>query len=1400
LEKRRVVILAEAGSGKTTEFQLAESNLRKAGKAAFFVRIEDIADSDLISCLSDCSEQFDRWKTGTEDAWFFFDSIDEARVNRKNFSVALDRIRDGIGAGLSRARIILSCRVYEWRNAADRALIARKLPIPAESKLDPDGATDPEDVLVAPILAKSRGRRNNVSEDEKAEQPELEVVQLLPLDREERLVLAKHLGVVMPKDFETAVVRARLDVFTERPSDVIMLAEYWKQHGQFGAFPDMMNSLVAHKLRERDPIRTDNIALSSEEAMYGAERLAGALTLGKNFSLKTSNDDSTDAIDAFQVLPEWPAEKVAALLRRGVFAPASFGKIRFHHRDTQEFLTARWLSRLIENGQSRRAVWSLLFSTRYGVKLAVPSLEPVAAWLAHWHTDFLEGLLDHAPQALISHGDPTTLDLQTKSKILRSFIERTADGTVPNDSFDWRSLVAFADPDLSETVQTLWDKYHDGDIRLLLLRVIRDGRIDGCMEIARTQLENAACREVDRIVAAHAIVGCQDEAGLSKLHELIAVPSEIVTPSFSKSIAELLFPKSLSVDELFDVIERFGSSSARSVDGFADALEEFWQCCQNGAQRMNFIDRLSKLCLREPHVEDWKRVNKLHVDLADQSSKIAIDAVKQFGDQVDATAIVALLMVVERVERRQDTDDSPSLHDLINANENLKRALFWADVEEAQRNAAVQKPIKDFRQIGIGINAHWRFDAKDVPWLLRDAQGRSSAQDRLIAFTAAVRIAWEGGFQANDLELLRKVSAEVPDLADCLAQYRVIPSSEDRVISEQIERKCAERRAQRDQNNESNIEAWKLFRTRIVNAPESLSDSGRLQEMEGLSDLIALSRWLSLNRASRPLYEAVSDWKCLRAAFSNAVADAFLHGMKRVWRLHRAERPNRTEGGGVTTKWATLLCHAAVCLEVAEDPQWHVNLSSKDIQHAAEHLIFAEDYIPNWLDELLAARSSDVSEVLQQQFKHEWLSAAHNSTPLTSHFVYGSVGMSAVVAECFVGALYDSSENACTHCEVALYALQRAKIPSFLEDKLAQIADRWWRAALQADDSLSVKLASIGLRFLVDPTHAVRQMVHCLEALESSGDKAAICTALHAMFGDHADRTYAADGLAHAPVSEVETLIRVVYRVVNPMDDNVHEGSYTPDSRDHGERGRGTILSALLHRPGEDAFRATERLSQSLPEFGDTLWLKRQSLVKAAQDAELATFSEADIAKFSQNGTVSARTGDVLLEIVSGILEDVQLRFDTWDASSRELVNSISNEEGVQLWLSEQLRIESRGRFHVHREPIVLDKKEPDIIVSSTSGQCQVAIEIKHGGKRWSYAELKAALQNQLIGQYLQPSDRKHGLLFISHHKATRKWKHPADERLVQFPELVSLLSELVSNRPKNVRVVGLSTIKAAQK
>jgi hypothetical protein len=95
-----------------------------------------------------------------------------------------------------------------------------------------------------------------------------------------------------------------------------------------------------------------------------------------------ASDRAEGVLDPAEILSDWTEEERQTLLRRALFDPATYGRIRFHHRSVQEYLAACRLAALRKRGMSTKTLHRFLFAERYGVPLVIPSMQAIAAWLA----------------------------------------------------------------------------------------------------------------------------------------------------------------------------------------------------------------------------------------------------------------------------------------------------------------------------------------------------------------------------------------------------------------------------------------------------------------------------------------------------------------------------------------------------------------------------------------------------------------------------------------------------------------------------------------------------------------------------------------------------------------------------------------------------------------------------------------------------------------------------------------------------------------------------------------------------------------------------------------------------------------------------------------------------------
>ncbi len=293
----------------------------------------------------------------------------------------------------------------------------------------------------------------------------------------------------------------------------------------------------------------------------------------------------------------------------------------------------------------------------------------------------------------------------------------------------------------------------------------------------------------------------------------------------------------------------------------------------------------------------------------------------------------------------------------------------------------------------------------------------------------------------------------------------------------------------------------------------------------------------------------------------------------------------------------------------------------------------------------------------------------------------------------------------------------------------------------------------------------------------------------------------ASGALTAASTKSLEALLHLAYSHIRPKDDIVHEGTYSPGDRDNAQEARNASLSVLLDRPGADAYQAMQHLAND-PVFAlRSHRFHELARGKAERDTEPPAWTPAETVTFERQFTAPAKTGADLLRVVNGVLGDIAQNLTIGDFTSRALLERAKDEEEVQHWLAEQMNARAKGRFHAVREAEVAIRDKPDLIIASTSAPCQVAVEIKHGGKDWSARDLESALRTQLAEDYLKPENRRHGVLVITHHR-NRRWLRISDNKPISFADLIQWLSGIAPTITQNaagqivVKCVGINAWK----
>jgi hypothetical protein len=305
------------------------------------------------------------------------------------------------------------------------------------------------------------------------------------------------------------------------------------------------------------------------------------------------------------------------------------------------------------------------------------------------------------------------------------------------------------------------------------------------------------------------------------------------------------------------------------------------------------------------------------------------------------------------------------------------------------------------------------------------------------------------------------------------------------------------------------------------------------------------------------------------------------------------------------------------------------------------------------------------------------------------------------------------------------------------------------------------------------------------------------------LFGTH--HPLAAGALAGLPVTALSQLVLFAYQEIRPDQDNVHEGSYTPDDRDEAEHARNAILKALFDKEGPAAYEAMIRLARHRDIKARRIRFRELARRMGERDADVTAWQPAEVLSFERDKTLPVKSAPQLYKLVQALIKEIGSEFDNADASARALLETARDENAVQEWLAAEMKHRAKNRYHVSRESEVAEGNMPDILVSGIGALVEVAVEAKHGGKEWSTNSLEQSLRGQLAEDYLRPTTRRHGVFVVTNHR-NRGWTHPVTRKHLSFAEMIDYLYGIAATLRRNsvgeiaVTVIGIDALKKPRK
>lgn len=1360
LRSKRVLIISEAGAGKTYECRAQAQLLWGRGEPAFFVELASLASQQLRDLLDNDEEtRLDAWRSAQSDtATFFLDSIDELKLSLGSFKQALQNLKKAIDGKLGQARIIITTRPIP----IDENLVREILPVP-----EPPPPDSREESFAN--LAMGHAPRNPTRDG--VEVSDWRRVALMPLSEKQIDEFALIQGIEQPKALLTELKRRDALKFARRPQDLIELCADWKVHRRIRAHAEQVRENVRVKLLPSDD-RREPAELSPEKALEGASRLALAMLVTRRMTIRHNAGADVApqeaALEPSIILGDWNPDERKALLERPLFTFASYGRVRFHHRSIAEYLAARRLKELLGRGMSFRALQRLLFAETRGKIIVRPSMRPTAGWLALTESGVFQLLRNNEPAVLLNEGDPESLTQEQRVQTLRAYVQRYGSG-------GWRGLTApriqihrFASPELAAEIRRLWEVgVENPDVREILLDIVAEGRIGGCADIAHGVAWNAETSDGERISALEALIAV-DDPRLGATAQAVAAGDPCWPDSVTRGAVVRMFPRHLSVDQLCQILAWVQPQKNNVTD-----LN--WQLARL-VEQVEF-DNQTLESLRDGLVglvtdglrwqKDWPHIVN---DRPHLSSPLAATCLRGLATSRSDAWLHASALALRIPDREHGSDQARTA-----LKEQLKKLsaddnahLFWAEDALLQSLHAEEDPWQRLYELALHDGVVELRSDRDTAWVTQALGDTSRApSERALLLEAAMWLSRTPEIWSEHLTGLKPLVADRPDLLAILDEHLKSPQ----LNKEQHtwEGKIAQQKRNDKRREAKNRASWIQFWREVANRPDQAFSPDRGWQT-------AYNLWKVMSKEGD--YSQSSGWnrRLIEAHFDKAVADRLRRTLLEIWRQDRPTLPSERPESERSTYFQHWRLGLAGIYAEAEDSQWATRLNHEEAMLAARYA--ALELNAPWMEGLIAAHPAAVVATLSEELSWELHQPASQSghSMLLPSIHHAPTAVSVVFLPRLLTWLDASGDLVDTEANSSAMAERTQQVVgALIEHGGPDVRSRLLALAKQRlADELPDALAFVWLPTLMqlDPVHGVTALEDRIRTVEPAKESLAV-TWLGALFGDRHRQIDPRDASFRPEL--LLQLLRLAYWHVRPEDDTRREGVYSPDARDNAQEARRDIWNALLAAKGEEGWSAKQEMAKD-PLFSS---LKDRILALAeenwAQEIDSVILDERQAADLDRTYEAPATTNDTMFALMMDRLADLDdlLRRDE---SPREAWAAITRERVMRREIVRVLQHAANGLYRVDQEAVTGEEMETDIRLRSTASDHEAVIELKLAENR-SARDLRDAIGSQLVEKYLVTENRSTGCLLVTLAK-DRAWEHPDSSARIGLSELKTLLCE----------------------
>ncbi|QVQ39244.1 NACHT domain-containing protein [Pseudochrobactrum algeriensis] len=1377
------ILLGTAGSGKTTEVRQQVQHLVEAGQDAFLMRLEALQDDSLVGSfdfgLDDQGERFDIWKRSKKGGVLFFDALDEARLpssrNESALEKALDIVSREIGRRLGPIHVVITSRPSEWFGDGDVRRLTR-------------------------FIRQTR----NAKQDLAVSDPSCRTFRLAPLTTGDIEKLAVARGV-NSSDFISAVSANLAIDLIQQPLDAHLFLDVWKKAVDEGRTPEevfksrlqVMRDLVAWRLFGRSESK-DRLNIDINRARKAAAKLAAFVVLSGERDFKALPLTTGDAINAAQILStdvdSWTGSEVRELLASGLFQPSVGGRIRFAHREIQDFLAAEHFDESLRaRAHSERTIAPLL-AEGLGQRSIPQSTEHVMGWLATLNSSAKAVVANVRPALLIETGDPQSLSIGDKEVALRNQARLYDDIRYRGEWFSHDDVKRFTHPELWPVVDELLDKSSSPELTDFLIEIARFG-----------QMKSLAPKLVGYVR--------NPDIGYRTKAEACAALDEFGDQSFRADILlEALMATTPNVEDADAAPDwnMFQLKALKYVLGEATLLDAIAILSRIQRERANYSSATSKYLieivdgLSKSEKQIWLSILlRFAFSGRDENRYRMPNASARYKRFVPAIVYLATELVVDEDVRSDDSD-------LLDA---VEMALGKDDRIDV---FSLNTPMK---RLTDGLRS--RSEVKHALIQRRVALFPECVQRSRVPFGAIypleIRDKEENGylFHHSDVSHYCELASEATDLSKRVLYLDLAGTILRNLRGDDHEyalgqfRQCLKKYGDKEQTRQFGIHGW-LLRTKsrcqhqyrydvdrwLKDKKEALQSwrSARKNRKFIMKNRREISAGDFDNSNAIWLFEKAPNElgtgtiRAVNEEYGVEIANLFSDGLRQYWKTHDTSYAERR----------TYLGHIGLA-GVNLDYSYGELPSDADLARKAFRYAFHElNGFPEWVEELATnfptQFCSEVKGALLADFNSEHCDGGDQVSDCISKIAYSGSGIRNLVAPMLLRMLMIALPRNRRDRMLCLDIVARA--PTVELNRLSRFLVSGYRAAttrfdfreawewlggiMNANSGAAINVLALTFTEL----DSVAQKALYFEFLAREENKPALVEG-----AGHVRREYGRDS------NLLEWLVRASYLAWPPEKDVRHESVYSPGKNDHAESSRRNYINMLVALQTPDAIDALARLSRSkqLSSYRDTFLYQIELMRrKSGRRAELSRDEAIQFLNDQSKPPASVEEFRKLCQIhLEALLEKLHTSDDDESAFFRR---GHAKEGDLRNWLAGRLRDVGERYYTVIREQEVAGEKRPDLRLHSRFEFLgKVSVEIKLAEmKHWTGNQLVSTPSEQLSNQYLFETSSHTGIYVLvnaSHprkvekDKKTKKVKRSAfrktvDGKAVNFEELVKCVQE----------------------